>query len=155
GVPEELAFRNAGVDGRAIDRNEGVVTPLGIERVKCGGEELLSRSGFPCNQHGNVAQLADADELPERLEKRLAVADNALRHGERSDLPVRAALVTDHREQVAERRNQLLSEVLVAAVQQIPRSREQHTAPLADRPGVQAVFVCNSVQADALQVRKD
>ena len=67
-VAEELALEEVGRDGPAVERYERAPSPRagGVERLR---HELLSRPGFPFDQHGDVASADARDQVVDPLHR--------------------------------------------------------------------------------------
>ncbi len=63
-ITEELAFKESFGQGSAVDLDEGLILPKGIE-VQDTGHDFLSDATFPLNQDGDIGFGHLIDKFPD------------------------------------------------------------------------------------------
>ena len=100
-MTEKFAFRDTGIDGRAIDGNERALTSLRVQGVERRGKKLLAGSGFPGDQYREITQLAHADKIAERRQQRFAVPNYAVRTCQLSNRLSSSQLLQGHEQSLS------------------------------------------------------
>ena len=149
-MTEKFAFRDTGIDGRAIDGNERALTSLRVQGVERRGKKLLAGSGFPGDQYREITQLAHADKITERRQQRFAVPNYAVRTCQLSNPAFFVAQLLQGHEQIPECGQQSFLEIGTLAVQQVASPGEQDSTPRCDGPSCYAKFMRNDAQSEVL-----
>ena len=142
-MAEKLAFRDTGIDGRAIDCNQRALTSLWVKGVERRGKKLLTCSGLPSDQHRQITQLAHADNLAKRLHQRFALPYYAVRICQVSNSAFFVASVAQAGKQISECGQQNFLEIGTLAVQQVAGPGEKNSTPSAHGPSCCPEFMRN------------